>query len=197
MTLRLFSALVCAAMLASCGSSGPGSRSGFRDVATPAAESRDPNAVDSRIIAVRKQQRVPLVIVNWSHSRRQPDARPSGPEWLAMNGNADAYTVLRDEDFEALVKSLDSGGFSDLSAPFDPVNEAFLLWPDQVNDSTYLGMIVLERGGARRRVLGIRDPESDDYRRFSAMRQLLHEVAQTRGQTETPGAAYLDRMGGR
>jgi hypothetical protein len=209
MTHRIAGAAVFAALVfAGCSGTSSSSRDDSDSSKTTASgvarKTADPNAEDVRVMFYQPPGKLrsgeahgdlAMILVNESHRLRATD---QGRYAIALQDPNRAYNVMTEEQATSLLASLENYGLSEAASPFVEGDEA-LLTPAAANDR-YRGVIVVERGTKRLKVVGMRPAGQTDvagqrrYKQFVDMKGAVAIWARaTASELPIGGAANVPR----
>jgi hypothetical protein len=143
---------------------------------------------DTRVMLYQPKGDLLLILVNESHSGR---ASEEGRIALALGDPNRAYKILSDSQMEALLKSLAGAGYDANSAEFVP-DDAQYMTASSADLPRYQGLISVERGGVKTKVLGFRKSSEGDamgarrYQTYAMLKGLVQKWFGDSSRSEFP-----------
>jgi hypothetical protein len=156
--------------------------------ANPAPPPRPVNAPNTRVMFYQPKGDLLLIIVNESHSGRATEA---GRLDLSLGDPNRAYKILSDSQMEALIKSLAAQGYDQNAAEFVP-EDAQYLTASSTELPRYQGLISVERGPMKTKVLGFRKSSEGDalgarrYQTYALLKGLVQKWFSDSSRSEFP-----------
>lgn len=151
----------------------------------------DPSAQalgDVRVIMYQTKQDLMMVLVNESNADRKTER---GRLNLALGDSDRAYKVLTDQQMSTLIASLENRGFSNVADAFLAEDSVYLTRASG-DIPRFQGVVVVERDGIRRKVLGMRALNESDtgghqrYKQFVDFKTLVTLKFQATSNAEAP-----------
>jgi hypothetical protein len=168
------------------GTGAPGERPG-----RPSAPEPQPSApvlADTRVMLYQPKGDLLLILVNESHGSRLTE---EGRLALALGEPTRAYKILSDSQMSALLRSLSAGGYDANAAEFLP-EDAQYLTTASADIPRYQGLISVESGSAKTKVLGFRKSSEGDalglrrYQTYTRLKALVQKWFGDSSRSEFP-----------
>jgi hypothetical protein len=156
----------------------------------------NPPGPNSRVMFYQPKGDLLLILVNENHTGRTTEA---GRLELALNDANRAYKILTDAQMEALLQSLVAQGYDQNATDFVP-DDAQYLTAASADLPRYQGLISVERGGSKTKVLGYRRSSEGDaiglrrYQSYTQLKALVQKWFGDSSRSEYPvGGVSLPR----
>ncbi len=181
--------LLAVTLLAACTTTSSTTSEPAKPVVRPTSGAPSSGAVgDVRVIMYQTKQDLMMVLVNESNAERKTER---GRLNLALGDSDRAYKVLTDQQMTTLLASLENRGFSNVAdALLD--EDAVYLTRASGDIPRFQGVVVVERDGIRRKVLGMRALNESDigghqrYKQFVDFKTLVTLKFQATSNAEAP-----------
>ena len=145
-------------------------------------------APNSRVMLYQPKGDLLLVIVNESHTGRTTEA---GRLDLSLGDPNRAYKILTDAQMEALLETMVAQGYDQNASDFVP-DDAQYLNASSADLPRYQGMISVERGGRKTKVLGFRKSSEGDaigarrYQSYAKLKAVVQKWFGDSSRSEYP-----------
>ena len=155
-------------------------------------------AVPRRVVLFVPRTGVMMILVNEHHPWRKTR---KGRLRLALGKPQQGYKVLTDRQMDALVESLKRRSLSRFATPFEKGDEDY--FRRRPDDARYRGILYLEEGSRRLKVLSFRPYGPEDMngqerlRAFIDFKALVYRWYNSRVETEVPMTGAVIGEGGR